>query len=129
MSLFQDLNEFSPLIIGLSGSSGFTNNTNSVILVSYPTTTTAFRLIEPKNMFIINTDTTSSMFITAISDSMGEKYVDRIILDPGDKWLLDTRVTIPNNSSQFILKLSSSVQTSQLVWNVSYNEIDKGNLL
>ena len=129
MPLTQDLNEFIPLLIGLSGSSGFSNNTSSVVLVSYPTTTTAFRLIEPKNMSIINTDTTSSMFITVISDSVGEKYVDRVILDPGDKWFLDTKVTLPNNNSQFILKLSSSVQTNQLVWNVSYNEIDKGNLL
>ena len=69
------------------------------------------------------------MFTSYISDSFGEKPVDRIVLDPGDKWYLDTRIILPNTSSRFILRLSSSVQTNQWTWNVTYNEIDKGSSL
>ena len=53
MSLSQDINEFSPLIIGLSGSSGFTDNTTNVVVVSYPSTNTAIRLIEAANFLLL----------------------------------------------------------------------------
>ena len=124
MPLSQDLNEFTLIVSGLSGSRGFTNNTTPVMVVPPPALYT-FHMVEPHQFSIVNTDTRNATITTFISGSDGTHVIDKITLLPGDKWVSDVPVIINELSSAFYVKLNTSVLSNQLNWNVVYNEIDK----
>lgn len=126
MPLSQISNDYLKYTIGLTGSSGFTNNTSSIILIPQLTNINHINKLDKKDFLIKNLDTVSNTFITFISDSQGEKIIEKIKLAPGESWTSENNIIISTMNSSFMLKLSSSISTYQFVWNINYNNINKG---
>ena len=128
MPLTVDENELSPILLGLTGSSGLTNNTTNVVVVDSPINTTSIRQIDRQQFSVKNLDVTLATIIASIYDSSGIRTIERVIMNPGDKWVNDTNVILPVSGSKLLLRLNGNVNTNQLSWTVTYNEIDKGTI-
>jgi len=126
MPLYQDINEIETLVAGLSGSYGSTNDTTPILLVGPPASFEFIREIKQGDFTIKNIDTGIVTFKTYISNSSGQTIIDKIILNPGDKWYSSDRIIINDLNTSLFLTLLNTVQSTQLVWNVVFNEISKG---
>jgi hypothetical protein len=96
-----------------SGTQGTSNNTTPVTVVPDPGAGSNVFIVDSENLAVLNRDTVASTVTITLTNPT--TIIERVIMQPGDKWTNSGRVAVGPGQS-LTLTLGANVTTNQLTY-------------